>query len=218
MAVAGTIRTRMSAPAELVLPPGTDLVLGAGKEPRRLSTCFDRGNFGKTIACDHGRCDFSKLKAPPAFLTFDASALPVSGASASGNLDFKPQPGLKTRHLHGTPVYWVSAAHGPMLFAWGENAELRAFSMDPSGRINRPMFPDQVGKIGGVHARLGAFANRRQSDDFDEIAALIQNAACAIEGGDRWREWSCVGPPPGHSRLSGHTHRAHRRLGDTGRA
>ena len=50
-------------------------------------------------------------------------------------MDFKPQPGWKTHHLHGSPVYWVSAKHGPMLFAWGENAELRAFAFDPSGHV-----------------------------------------------------------------------------------
>ena len=50
-------------------------------------------------------------------------------------MDFKPQPGWKTHHLHGSPVYWVSARHGPMLFAWGENAELRAFAFDPSGHV-----------------------------------------------------------------------------------
>jgi hypothetical protein len=110
-----------------VLPTGTNLVLGAGKDG--VLYVLDRDNLGKSIG------DFSKLKAPPAFLTFNASAPPYNGASASGNLDFKPQPGLKTRHLHGSPVYWVSAQHGPMLFAWGENAELRAFSIDSSGRI-----------------------------------------------------------------------------------
>jgi hypothetical protein len=110
-----------------VLPTGTKVVLGAGKDG--VLYVLNRDNLGKSIG------DFSKLEAPPAFLTFDASAPPYNGASASGNLDFKPQPGLKTRHLHGSPVYWVSAKHGPMLFAWGENAELRAFSIDLSGRI-----------------------------------------------------------------------------------
>jgi hypothetical protein len=87
--------------------------------------------MGKSIG------DFSKLKVPPAFLTFDPdpNSPPYKGASPVGNMDFKPQPGWKTHHLHGSPVYWVSAKHGPMLFAWGENAELRAFAFDPSGRV-----------------------------------------------------------------------------------
>ena len=109
--------------------------VGARRRQRRGALRAGPGELRKDHRCDHGRCDFSKLKAPPAFLTFDASAPPYNGASAEGDLDFKPQPGLKTHHLHGTPVYWVSAEHGPMLFAWGENSELRAFSIDSSGRI-----------------------------------------------------------------------------------
>jgi hypothetical protein len=109
-----------------VLPPGSNFVLGAGKDG--VLYVLDRANLGKAIG------DFSKLEAPPVFLTFDPSSPPYSGASPTGNLDFKPQPGIKTHHLHGSPVYWVSAKHGPMLFAWGENAELRAFAFDSAGR------------------------------------------------------------------------------------
>jgi hypothetical protein len=110
-----------------VLPPNTNLVLGAGKDG--VLYVLDKDNLGKSVG------DFTKLKAPPAFLTFDATSPPYTGTPPTGDLDFKPQPGVKTHHLHGSPAYWVSAKHGPMLFAWGENAELRAFSIDPSGRI-----------------------------------------------------------------------------------
>ena len=76
-------------------------------------------------------------KAPPTFLTFDPdpSVQAYRNASATGNMDFKPSPGVRTHHLHGSPVFWASAAHGPMLFAWGENSELRAFALDASGRV-----------------------------------------------------------------------------------
>jgi outer membrane protein assembly factor BamB len=112
-----------------VLVPGTDLILGAGKDG--VLYVLDRNNLGKSVG------DLSKLKAPPTFLTFDPdpNSPAYRGASPVGNLDFKPQPGWKTHHLHGSPVYWVSSKHGPMLFAWGENAELRAFAMAPSGRV-----------------------------------------------------------------------------------
>jgi hypothetical protein len=46
-----------------VLPPDTTLVLGAGKDG--VLYVLDRNDMGKSIG------DFSKLKAPPALLTFD---------------------------------------------------------------------------------------------------------------------------------------------------
>jgi outer membrane protein assembly factor BamB len=111
-----------------VHPPDTDLLLGAGKDG--VLYVLDRANLGKTIG------DPSRLKAPPIFLTFDPdpNVPEYRNASPTGNMDFKPSPGVKTHHLHGSPVYWNSATHGPLLFAWGENAELRAFSLAPSGK------------------------------------------------------------------------------------
>jgi hypothetical protein len=43
-------------------------------------------------------------------------------------------PGIKTHHLHGTPLY-MNTSHGPMLFGWGENGTLRGYSLDTSGRV-----------------------------------------------------------------------------------
>jgi len=111
-----------------VLPPGTNLVVGAGKDA--VLYVLDRNHMGKAIG------DFSKLKAPPVFFTFDPdrTIAAYKNASPTGNLDFKPMLGMKTHHLHGSPVYWKSRTLGPMLFAWGENGNLRAYSLSPSGR------------------------------------------------------------------------------------
>jgi hypothetical protein len=111
-----------------MLPPGMNLVLGAGKDG--VLYVLDPQNMGKAIG------DFSKLKVPPSFVTWAPNPAISSyvGASPEGNMDFKPVPGVKTHHLHGTPVFWQSAAHGPMLFVWGENESLRAWSLAASGQ------------------------------------------------------------------------------------
>jgi outer membrane protein assembly factor BamB len=109
-----------------ILPPGTNLLLGAGKDG--VLYVFDRDNLGKAIN------DKSKLKAAPIFFTFDPDRTIASYAQAraDGDLDFVPMLGVKTHHLHGTPVYWESAKYGPMLFCWGENSRLRAFALNTS--------------------------------------------------------------------------------------
>lgn len=103
---------------------GKDLVLGAGKDG--VLYVLDRNNMGKAIG------DFSKLMAPPIFFTFDPDpSIPAyKNADPAGDLDFQPMLGVKTHHLHGSPAYWKSAAHGPMLFVWGENGHLRAYALD----------------------------------------------------------------------------------------
>jgi hypothetical protein len=109
-----------------LLPPHTDLLLGAGKDG--ILYVLDRANLGKAIG------DFSKLKTPPRFVTYapDPSIPAYKSASATGNLDFKPSAGVKTHHLHNSPVYW-RAATGPLLFVWGENDSLRAYKLSETG-------------------------------------------------------------------------------------
>ena len=41
--------------------------------------------------------------------------------------------GNVTHHLHGTPVAWLSTAHGQMHFCGGENGNLRAWSLNQAG-------------------------------------------------------------------------------------
>jgi hypothetical protein len=42
---------------------------------------------------------------------------------------------MKTHHLHASPVFWNDPAKGPMLFCWGENENLRAWSIDANGVV-----------------------------------------------------------------------------------
>jgi hypothetical protein len=119
-----------------VVPPHTDMVLGGGKDG--ILYVLNRAELGKTIG------DISKLKTPPSFFTWIpdqtipayAGAKPVCDGVPANCLDFKPMPGVKTRHLHGSPVYWDGASTPSqlaLLFVQGENEYLRAWSMNPSG-------------------------------------------------------------------------------------
>jgi hypothetical protein len=38
-----------------------------------------------------------------------------------------------THHQHAAPIYWRSSEHGPMLFCWGENGNLRAWTISANG-------------------------------------------------------------------------------------
>jgi outer membrane protein assembly factor BamB len=111
-----------------LLPPGTGLLLGAGKDG--ILYVLDRHHLGEAIG------DLTRLKAPPAFFTYqpDTTIASYQGASASSpDQDYKPMLGVKTRHLHGSPLYLDTAEHGPLLFGWGENGQLRAFTLDAAG-------------------------------------------------------------------------------------
>jgi len=114
-----------------LLIPGTTMLAGAGKDG--ILYVLDRNNMGKVLASTPQ--DFAKLKAPPVFFTYDpdASIPAYQNATPTGNQDYKPMPGVKTHHLHGTPVYYASP-QGHMLYGWGENGNLRAFLMDATGR------------------------------------------------------------------------------------
>jgi outer membrane protein assembly factor BamB len=104
--------------------PGTSMVVGAGKDGVLYVLNQDTAGFGQGS-------DFSKLKQPPVFFTYDPG--PGIDASVLANLD-KFYDG-KTHHLHGTPSFWVSPTDGPTLFVWGENESLRAYSIDANGAV-----------------------------------------------------------------------------------
>ena len=103
-----------------VLPPGSDLLLASGKDG--ILYVLDRGNLGKKIG------DMSVLKSPPIYVTYNGIGLPVTG-----NIDFPLGSPIhnpsKTHHLHGSPVFW-NGSKGPMIFTWGENESLRAWTID----------------------------------------------------------------------------------------
>jgi hypothetical protein len=119
-----------------ILPAGTDLVMGAGKDG--LLYVLDRNSLGKKAPGDLGA-----LKQPPIYVTFNGLGLPTDANTPPG-IDFPlgggPDPGQgpprKTHHLHASPVYW-SGADFPRLFSWGENESLRSWKVDTgSGKVS----------------------------------------------------------------------------------
>ena len=114
-----------------VLPPGKGLVVGGGKDG--VLYALNKDHLGQSIG------DLTKLSTPPSFFTWtpDQKILSYEGAKPFGNMDYKPMLGVKTRHMHGTPVYWDSGpapdGAGPLLFVQGENEFLRVWSMASNG-------------------------------------------------------------------------------------
>ena len=108
-----------------ILLPDLGLAVGAGKDGVLYILDQDTASFGQGS-------DFSKLKQPPFFFTYFAGF--GIDASQVQNLDHLFDG--KTHHLHGSPAHWVSPAHGAMLFVWGENESLRAWTIDATGKVN----------------------------------------------------------------------------------
>jgi outer membrane protein assembly factor BamB len=108
-----------------VVIPTANVVVGAGKDGVLYVLDRDTTKFGKGS-------DYFKLKQrPPIFFTYFPG--PNIDAENIANLDHLFDG--KTHHLHGSPVSWSHPARGPMLFVWGENECLRAWTIDNSGKV-----------------------------------------------------------------------------------
>ena len=91
-------------------------------------------DLGETKPADFANptTNCGKLATPPVWLTEDpgpVNACPVDPTT----LNFFPWG--KTRHMHMTPVQYMSPTRGQVLFAWGENSQLHAWSVAPSGAL-----------------------------------------------------------------------------------
>lgn len=99
------------------------LLVGAGKDG--VLYVLDKANIGQGS-------NFNQLKQPPIFFTY----FPGFGIDPANVQNLDRLYTGKSHHLHGTPTYWKSPAHGPMLFVWGENECLRAWTIDANGKVN----------------------------------------------------------------------------------
>lgn len=103
--------------------PGMNLVVGAGKDGVLYVLDTDTAKFGRGS-------DFSTLKEEPIFFTY----FPGFGIDASNVANLDRLFDGKTHHLHASPAFWASPTRGPMLFCWGENETLRAWTIDTAGK------------------------------------------------------------------------------------
>jgi outer membrane protein assembly factor BamB len=98
------------------------LVVGTGKDGVLYVLDKDNTKFGQGS-------DYSVLKQQPIFFTY----FPGFGIDASNVHALDQLYDGKTHHLHGSPVFWNTPVRGPMLFVWGENECLRAWTIAASG-------------------------------------------------------------------------------------
>jgi hypothetical protein len=125
------------------------LVVGAGKDG--IIYVCDRNRLGKTSAADLANPpqNYQKLKSPPIFFTYFPGWDNNPAPADAKDLNFFAAD-MKTHHLHASPVFWNDAAKGPMLFCWGENENLRAWSIDGNGVVSFLAKGNEVASMGCV--------------------------------------------------------------------
>lgn len=91
-------------------------------------------NMGNTQPADFANpsANCAKLATPPVWLTEDPGPVNPCPQDVT-TLNFMPWG--KTRHMHMTPVQYLSPVHGQMIFAWGENSQLHAWGVAPTGAL-----------------------------------------------------------------------------------
>jgi hypothetical protein len=114
-----------------VLLQDLGFILGAGKDGILFVVRIDQMGKSQPADLDHPAGNYAKLAAPPIWFTyfpgFGVNPMP-DDISTLNRLFFQ-----RTHHQHGAPIYWRSSEHGPMLFCWGENGNLRAWAIGANG-------------------------------------------------------------------------------------
>ena len=116
-----------------VLIPSRGVVAGAGKDG--ILYMVDQATMGRTRPgdLDNPAANYAKLKMSPIFFTyFPPNLNPAPHDIKTVNVLFANV----THHLHGNPLFWDSPDRGPMLFCWGENGNLRAWSVDANAKVH----------------------------------------------------------------------------------
>lgn len=115
-----------------VVLPSHNAVLGAGKDGVLYVVKLD--DMGRTTPADLDAPagNYAKLLSEPIFFTYYSPALSPHPD------DIRTLDTLwnnVTHHLHGNPVTWNSIERGPLVYCWGENENLRAWSLNEGGSL-----------------------------------------------------------------------------------
>lgn len=130
----------------VVLPSPIGLVIGAGKDGIAYSLPWRK--LGKTTQAQILNGTNYNALAGVEWFTYYNPATPTPMDSTALNQLF----GDVTHHQHSTPVAWQSALHGMMLFCWGENGNLRAWTV--SAATPKPTFLANGAAVASPNARI----------------------------------------------------------------
>ena len=125
------------------------LVVSSGKDG--ILYVLDRNNMGKTSPADLATPpqNYKKLKSPPIFFTYFPGWNISPAPPVAKDLNFFAAD-MKTHHLHASPVFWNDPSSGSLLFCWGENENLRAWSIDANGVVTFVAKGLEVASLGCV--------------------------------------------------------------------
>ena len=120
-----------------VLIESQQVLVGAGKDG--ILYVLDSNGMGKTKPADlakgvASKGNYGKLKSSAIFFTY----YPPGWNPTPEDITSLNQWYAKlTHHQHGSPIYWKSpdTDRGPVLYCWGENGNLRAWSLQPSATV-----------------------------------------------------------------------------------
>ena len=109
------------------------IVAGAGKDGILYVTNMNKMGKTSNKSFLNPAANYGKLKSPPIWFTFFPGFQTSPFPRDVSKLNFLFN-GL-THHQHSTPVVYDSPVHGKMLFNWGENGNLRAWTIDHTGKV-----------------------------------------------------------------------------------
>jgi len=158
-----------------LLLPGTNLVVGGGKEGVLYLLKRDNlGGYREKCANDVSQNNCGQIvqwfqATTPRCITFDQDNFPNDGCP-------EPAPAINSQdgyhHIHGSPVYWDGPG-GPFIYIWGEADRLRRLRFDKAaGKFDfanavssSPNVITPTRSMPGAMLSLSADANARKPED-----------------------------------------------------